>query len=144
MPFQHEKFVVYQKSLDFVARADVVVTGLRKGRAHLANQLGRASTSIVLNIAEGAGKFHPKDKRRYYLSALGSATECAGVLDICARIGVITTDQQSAGKSDLDEIVRMLTALAKSLERRGSLEGEGEGGGEGEGTPLPGAAPRRK
>ena len=33
------------------------------------------SLSIVLNIAEGAGKYSPGDKRRYYLSASGSATE---------------------------------------------------------------------
>ena len=40
-------------------------------------QLGRASTSIVLNLAEGAGKFSKPYKRRYYLGAAGSTTECA-------------------------------------------------------------------
>jgi len=29
----------------------------------------------VLNIAEGAGKFSRPDKRRYYLTAVGSTTE---------------------------------------------------------------------
>jgi four helix bundle protein len=41
--------------------------------------LNRASISIVLNIAEGAGKYSGPDKRRYYLSALGSTTESAAI-----------------------------------------------------------------
>jgi four helix bundle protein len=41
---------------------------LPRGRSHLADQLTRASTSIVLNLAEGAGKHSRPDKRRYYVT----------------------------------------------------------------------------
>jgi hypothetical protein len=51
---------------------DDTIEHLPRGRSHLADQLSRASTSIVLNIAEGAGKYSKADKRRYYLT--GSAT----------------------------------------------------------------------
>ena len=61
MPFDHERLDVYQLSLDFVALADDVVEHLPRGRSHLADQLARAATSIVLNIAEGAGKFSKAD-----------------------------------------------------------------------------------
>jgi len=33
-----------------------VLETLPRGRGHLSDQLTRASTSIVLNVAEGAGK----------------------------------------------------------------------------------------
>ena len=77
MPFAHEKLDVYNLALDFIALADKFVENLPRGRGHLADQLGRASTSIVLNLAEGAGKFSKPDKRRYYMIAVGSTTECA-------------------------------------------------------------------
>lgn len=57
MPFDHEKLDVYTVALDFVVLANGVVEGLPRGRSHLADQLTRASISIVLNIAEGAGKY---------------------------------------------------------------------------------------
>jgi four helix bundle protein len=55
--FDQEKLDVYNASTDFVACA--------RGRAYLADELQRAATSIVLNIAEGAGEFSRKDKARF-------------------------------------------------------------------------------
>jgi four helix bundle protein len=55
--FDHEKLDVYVAAIDFVALADEIVEHLPRGRAHLADQLQRAATSIPLNIAEGAGEF---------------------------------------------------------------------------------------
>ena len=57
MPFAHENLDVYRLALDFLVLADEFIERLPRGRGHLADQLGRASTSIVLNLAEGAGKF---------------------------------------------------------------------------------------
>jgi four helix bundle protein len=115
MPFDHERLDVYQLSLDFLALADDVVEHLPRGRGHLADQLTRASTSIVLNIAEGAGKFSKADKRRYYLTAAGSATESAAILDVCLRLKLAGPEARDAGKAMLDRIMSMLVKLAKSL-----------------------------
>jgi len=74
----------------------------REPKRHLydliADQLSRAATSITLNIAEGAGKFSRPDKRRYYLIALGSTTECAAIFDICVRLKVISEQRHAEGK----------------------------------------------
>ena len=119
MPFSHERLTVYQTSLGFLVLASDVVEHLPRGRSHIADQLTRASTSIVLNIAEGAGKFSRPDKRRYYLTALGSATECAAIFDVCLRLKLITERRHQEGKSMLEEVGKMLTALAKSMEGKG-------------------------
>jgi four helix bundle protein len=50
-----------QVALDFLVVADNIVEHLPRGRGHLADQLTRASIAIVLNIAEGAGKFSKPD-----------------------------------------------------------------------------------
>jgi len=54
MPFDHEKLDVYGLAVDFVVRANEIVETLPRGRGYLADQ--RAALSVVLNIAEGAGK----------------------------------------------------------------------------------------
>jgi four helix bundle protein len=48
----HERLDVYQLALDFLVFANGVIEALPRGRSHLADQLTRASTSIVLNVAE--------------------------------------------------------------------------------------------
>jgi four helix bundle protein len=116
MSFDHERLQVYQLALEFFDLADQVVDQLPRGRGHLADQLTRASLSIVNNIAEGAGKFSKGDKRRYYLSAMGSATESAGMLDICCRRNLIDDSTHRSGKQLLDRIVAMLVRLGKNLQ----------------------------
>ena len=118
MPFAHERLDVYQASLDFLVLADGIIEGLPRGRGHLADQLARASTSIVLNIAEGSGKFSGPDKRRYYLSAVGSSTECAAILDVMLRLRLVGADVHESGKAALDRITAMLVKLAKAQEQR--------------------------
>ena len=82
----------------------------------MADQLSRASTSIVLNIAEGAGKFAKADKRRFYLTAAGSVSESAAVCDVCLRLKLIAPAIHESAKQTLDRIMAMLVALAKGLQ----------------------------
>jgi four helix bundle protein len=116
MILDHERLDVYHLSLDFLVFANQVIEALPRGRSHLADQLMRASTSIVLNLAEGAGKHSKPDKRRYYLTARGSATESAALLDVCARLKLLDDPGHKAGKQMLVHFVSMLIKLAQSLE----------------------------
>jgi four helix bundle protein len=99
MVLDHERLDVYLIALDFLVFANEVIERLPRGRGHLADQLTRASTSIVLNLAEGAGKLSKADKRRYYLTARGSATESAALLDVCLRLRLIGEAEYRAGKA---------------------------------------------
>jgi four helix bundle protein len=116
MSFDHERLDVYRVALDFLVLAERVLQALPKGRSHLADQLTRASVSIVLNIAEGTGKFSKGDKRRYYFAARGSATESAALLDIFLRLDLVGEDDHRAGKHQLARVVSMLVQLARSCE----------------------------
>ena len=71
--FDHEKLEVYQACLSFIAWLEPGGS-LPKSLA-VADQLGRASTSIPLNIAEGNGKFTEADRCRFFDIARGSALE---------------------------------------------------------------------
>jgi len=46
------------------------------------DQFERAMLSVVLNIAEGSGKIHKKEKRRFYSIALGSLRETQALLEL--------------------------------------------------------------
>jgi len=50
---------------------------------NLADQLRRAATSIVLNIAEGYGRYHYLDSLRFYYIARGSTMEVLSALIVC-------------------------------------------------------------
>lgn len=116
MVLDHERLDVYHLALDFLVFANEVIEKLPRGRSHVADQLTRASTSIVLNLAEGAGKHSKGDKRRYYLTARGSATESAALLDVCSRLRILGDVEHKAGKDMLVRVVSMLIKLAQSFE----------------------------
>jgi four helix bundle protein len=125
MILDHERLDVYRLALDFLVFANQVIETLPRGRSHLCDQLTRASTSIVLNLAEGAGKHSKADKRRYYLSARGSATESAALLDVLARLTLLDEAGHKTGKEMLVRVVSMLIKLAQSLEQRASESNDG-------------------
>jgi four helix bundle protein len=116
MVLDHERLDVYHLALDFLVFANGIIGALPRGRSHLADQLARASLSIVLNLAEGAGKHSKPDKRRYYLTARGSSTESAALLDVCLRLKLLDEAGHRTGKEMLVRIVSMLIKLAQSLE----------------------------
>ena len=72
-----KNFRTYHLSVAFYRMAsDVPLPG------YLSDQLKRASSSIVLNIAEGAGRESFADQRRFYRIAMGSLRECQAIITI--------------------------------------------------------------
>jgi four helix bundle protein len=109
--FEHERLDVYKAAIKFVAVVDELVELLPKGRGHLADQLERAATSILLNIAEGAGEFAGNEKARIYRIARRSATECAAILDICRARKLVPEARLDVGRDLLVRTVAMLTKM---------------------------------
>src|SRR5262245_50632808 len=110
--FDHEKLEVYRDAIAFVAwLSGALEAAVRVGEVK--DQLDRASTSIPLNIAEGNGKYSPKDRCRFFDIAHGSALECAAGLDILVAKAKLTPEQIRPGKEQLQRIVRMLMGLIK-------------------------------
>ena len=109
----HEKLNVYQVAIEFVLLADEIIEHLPRGRAYLSDQLQRAALSIPLNIAEGAGEYAIDEKIRFYRMAKRSATECAGILDVCHRLELIEENRYVKGRELLIRIVSMLIKMAQ-------------------------------
>lgn len=122
--FDHEKLHVYNKAVEFVEWVDKLLKTVSK-KDSISDQLYRASESIVLNIAEGNGKFTPKDKCRYFDISRGSAMECAGCLDVLFAKELISDINKVEGKVILRDIVNMLMGLIKSNSSRSYEPDEG-------------------
>jgi four helix bundle protein len=68
--FDHEKLRVYQEALAFASWAETILDRAKKS-SPLHDQLDRARTSILLNIAEGNGRFTAPDRCRFFDTARG-------------------------------------------------------------------------
>ena len=110
--FDHEKLEVYREAIAFIAWLSPMLESLAR-IGDVRDQLDRASTSIALNIAEGNGKYSPKDRCRFFDTAHGSALECAAGLDALVAKDKLTPEQIRPGKERLQRIVRMLMGLIK-------------------------------
>ena len=113
MRFDHHKLDVYAAALDFVVLVDPLLEDLPPGRGYLALQLRKAAASIVSNVAEGAGEFAPKEKRRFYRIARRSGTECAAQLDMLLRLELIGAADHEGTIRLLHRIVSMLVQMSK-------------------------------
>jgi len=110
--FGHEKLEVYRESIAFVGWLTAILEPMVR-IGEVKNQLDRAAASIPLNIAEGNGKFRPRDRCQFFDIARGSALECAAGLDILVAKAKLTPDQVRPGMERLQRIVRMLMGLIK-------------------------------
>ncbi len=77
------------------------------------------STSIVLNIAEGNGRFHATDHRKFIDIAYQSALKASVPLDLMRVKAEVDTARLHEGKRMLVSIVKRLLGM------RGYLEDEG-------------------
>jgi four helix bundle protein len=108
--FDHEKLRAYREALRFLAWAAPVLEEL-PAKLAARDQLDRASTSIVLNIAEGNGKRSHPNRCRLFDIARGSTLECAACLDVLVVRGKLAAAAGSGGKELLLGVVSLLAGL---------------------------------
>lgn len=115
MTFLFEKLDVYQKSLELAKKVHTLTREISHREAHLADQARRAAASIPLNIAEGNGRWHKKERRNLFLIARGSCCECLPILGLLFHAGSISETAYSETRQELDTIARMLTGLINGI-----------------------------
>jgi four helix bundle protein len=109
----YERLDVYQCALRFAALSFQILENLPRGHAELSDQLRRATISIPLNIAEGAGKPTTRDRRRYHAIARGSAMECAAIVDLLRMQSLIEPEVASEAKALSVRLVAMLSKMCR-------------------------------
>ena len=112
--FDFEKLTVYSKAKELNKKVYSFLKATDLDRT-TNDQIRRASFSIMLNIAEGSGRYSKADKRNFYVISRGSAFECVAIFDYLKDTGSISEADFIQFYSDLDELSRMLFSMIKNL-----------------------------
>ncbi|MDX1653111.1 MAG: four helix bundle protein [Brumimicrobium sp.] len=114
MKFEFQNLTVYKKAKLFHQNAKDLI--LDKGlTSYEKDQLSRASFSIVLNIAEGSGRFSAKDRRNFFVITRSSVFECVAILDVLRDAAIINQSEFESLENQADELSRILYAMIKNL-----------------------------
>ncbi len=112
--FEFQNLEVYKKPVAFHLNCKKLL-GKLKLEKYVNNQLGRASYSIVLNIAEGCAKSSKADEKNYFTTARGSVFECVAILDIMNQSKELDEEAYSINLKLADELSRMLYKMISNL-----------------------------
>jgi len=118
MGFLFEKLEVYHRAVGWAEAVYKLTDDLPRGHSALGDQFKRAAMSISLNIAEGNGRWHSKDRKQFFLIARGSVFECVPILELCRRRKLIEEPECAKLKGELDILARMLTQLIRGTDER--------------------------
>lgn len=116
-PFGHEKLIVYQLGMRFVAFRSALLDQLAR-RVAACDHLDRGAESILVNIAHASSAWSPNERIVYLGHANGSALECAACLDVLVAKALQTPEKVHSGKSLLSEIVCILITMRNTAADR--------------------------
>jgi four helix bundle protein len=115
--FSFEDLEVWQKAMEFADKVIGVVDTLNTNRKHyrLIEQLESSATSILMNIAEGKGRYSKKEFIQFLYIARGSLYETIALLIIFRKKNWIDEVQLDELKGFGSEIGRMISSLINSI-----------------------------
>lgn len=113
--FDFEKLEVYQKAkaLNLIVyeflQSNTVLDQTTK------DQLRRASFSVMLNIAEGSGRFSKRDRRHFYIISRGSVFECVAIFDFIREKNLLDSGLHRDLYSKSEELSKMIFSMIRNL-----------------------------
>jgi four helix bundle protein len=113
----HRDLIVWQRAMELVEEVQRLERRMPlAARQAMQIQLRRSVASIPANIAEGMGRVHRAEFRRFVSIARGSTLETATHLEIASRRGDLSANEVAHALRLCDEIQRMLASLSKRLQ----------------------------
>lgn len=104
-------FQPYKLAIEVVSSLHPLLSEIERGNGEVVSQLKRASISVVLNIGEGSGRYHKKDRLRFYSIACGSAVESIAAIDILRALKVLSYDETQEATQKLESIANILNSI---------------------------------
>jgi four helix bundle protein len=116
MAFKFEQLKVWQKALDLTEEVDTLTRKFPKEELYvLTSQMKRATDSIALNIAEGSTGQSNLEFKKFLGYSIRSGIEVVGCLYIAKRRKLITEEDFNRFYNNIEELIKMLQALRKSI-----------------------------
>lgn len=112
--FDFQNLTVYQNAKALNKEVFKFLQSHKQIDPYMRDQLRRAGISMVLNIAEGSGKFTKADKRNFYFIARGSVYECVAVFEMIKDEYTLDENIFKNFYSKFESISKMLLGLINS------------------------------
>jgi len=114
--FDFEKLEVYKKAKTFNAGIRVFLKEAKLDPI-TNDQLRRASFSIVLNLAEGSGRFSKADRRNFFIIARSSIFECVAILDVLKDENTHEIKKHNDFYQQAEELSKIIFAMINNLSK---------------------------
>ena len=111
--FPHDRLDAYHVALDLLERVHALCERIPRGHRTLADQMLRAASSTLLQIAEGANRRARGDKRQRYSTARGEVGECAAAIEAAVALRLIPHSDAHAARCIAARVGAMLTGLVR-------------------------------
>jgi len=113
--FAHEGLDAYKVALELVVWFHRFLDRSAIGSSYV-KRLDKCTTSLVLNIAEGNGRFSEAEQVRFLDTAQTSAMRAAACLDVLATRQLVRDQQITEGKRILGRVVPLILGLRGYLD----------------------------
>ena len=117
----HKELTVWKKGIELVKNIYLITNSFPKSEQFgLVSQMRRCAVSIPSNIAEGCGRNSDNELIHFLYIALGSSAELETQIIISTELNFLDDEKASTSLNLLNEIIKMITSLIKSLKTRTS------------------------
>ena len=114
--FYYRRLDVYKDAKHLAINVNEALKSFPKEERYaLTNQLQRASTSVMFNIAEGFGRYGSKERIHFLDIANGSLMEVSSQIELAEAYHYISTTQREDFDNQILSIVKQLAGLRKAL-----------------------------
>jgi four helix bundle protein len=109
--FDFQKLEVYQKARHIHKKVIQFLMKYKDVPPRLRDQLSRASLSVMLLIAEGAGRFTKADKKHFYIQARASVFETIACFEACFDLNFLSEIELKELNDEYENVSKMLFGL---------------------------------
>ena len=107
--FPHQRLHVLNRAVSLAVACEAVCKQLPRGYGHIASQLRRSSTSVPLNIGEGANQRPSPRKKQCYVIAMAECGETAVTLQLIDALELADTRAAVALCAETHRMLQRLT-----------------------------------
>ncbi|PCJ24407.1 MAG: four helix bundle protein [Flavobacteriales bacterium] len=114
----HKKLNVWQEAINFVSDVYPILESYPlEEKIGLISQIKRASTSVPINIAEGAARSSKKEFVRFLYYSMGSISELDTLFEISLNLNYLSAENHKQLIEKLNKLSAMTNGLIKSLKK---------------------------
>ena len=109
----HQKLICYGRLLEVAKRMPTLESRIPRGNTYIVDQIKRALSSAILNLAEGNSRFSNRERNRFFDISIASIAEVSAAIDIVFAYGYIPACINREYKEELTIAYSMIMKLKK-------------------------------